>query len=125
MIFDMLVLFIAITLICLILSIFVMEDNPMLAIPFIMVGMIFSILCTYGMWNVEYFYIGYNASIGNTSSYFVSTDVYGDPYSYIFVLMFFVFTVLFVKTGFNMWRDALETKAEMDYNLKMRKSRKF
>jgi hypothetical protein len=102
-----------------------MEDNPMLAIPFIMVGMIFSILCTYGMWNVEYFYIGYNASIGNTSSYFVSTDVYGDPYSYIFVLMFFVFTVLFVKTGFNMWRDALETKAEMDYNMKMRKSRKF
>lgn len=125
MIFDMLVLFIAITLICLILSIFVMEDNPMFAIPFVMVGMIFSILCTYGMWNVEYFYIGYNASIGNTSSYFVSTDVYGEPYSYIFVLLFFIFMILFIKTGANMWRDALDTKAEMDYNMKMRKNRKL
>lgn len=124
MIFDMLVLFIAVTLICLILSIFVMEDNPMLAIPFIMIGMIFSILCTYGMWNVEYFYIGYNATVGNTTSYFASTDVYGDPYSYIFVVLFFVFVILFIKDGANMWRDALETKAEMDYHMKMKKMRR-
>ena len=115
MIMDMLMLFIVITVILFFVSVFLMEDNPMLSIPFIMLGMIFSILVTYGLWDVEYFYIGYNASVGNTSTYTYSTMSYGDPYSYIFVLLFFIFVVLFIRSGMNMWRDALETKGEMNY----------
>ena len=115
MIMDMLMLFIVITLILFFVSVFLMEDYPLLSIPFIMLGMIFSILVTYGLWDVEYFYIGYNASVGNTSTYTYSTMSYGDPYSYIFVLLFFIFVVLFIRSGMNMWRDALETKGEMNY----------
>lgn len=116
MIMDMLMLFIVITLILFFVSVFLMEDYPLLSIPFIMLGMIFSILVTYGLWDVEYFYVGYNASVGNTSTYTYSTMSYGDPYSYIFVLLFFIFVVLFIRSGMNMWRDALETKGEMNYN---------
>lgn len=116
MIMDMLVLFIVITLILFFVSVFLMEDYPMISLPFIMLGMIFSILVTYGLWDVEYFYVGYNASVGNTSTYTFSTMSYGDPYSYIFVLLFFIFVVLFVRAGMNMWRDALKTQGEMNYH---------
>ena len=117
----MLILFVVITLICFFISIFTMEDNPMLAIPVIMIGMIFSVLCTYGFWDVEYFYVGYNASVGNTTSYIYSTSVYGDPFSYVFFILFFVFFALFIKTGFNMWRDALETQGVLDIKNNRRK----
>jgi len=94
MLFDMLILFIVITLLCLIISIFLMEDRPQIAIPFIMIGMIFTILCTYGFWDVEYFYVGYNATAGNTSSFMYSTSQYGDPYSYVFFIVFWIFVIL-------------------------------
>lgn len=113
MIYDMLLLFIVVTILCLIISIFLMEDYPVIAIPFIFIGIVFSILCTYGLWNVEFFYVGYNATEGNTSTYIYGTSVYGDPYSYIFVLLFFIFFILFFKTGFNWWHMALE-KQDME-----------
>lgn len=114
MIFEMLILFIFLTIFLFILSVFIMEDYPIIAIPLIMIGMILSILCAYGLWNVEWFYVGYNSTVGNSSGYIHSTMNYGDPYSYIFVLFFFLYCVLFVKTGFNMWREALRTKGELD-----------
>lgn len=115
MFIDILILFIIITIILFLLTLFIIDDKPMTALPLIMIGMVFSILCTYGMWNVEYFYVGYNATVGNSSSYTFSTMSYGDPYSYIFVLFFFVFVVLFFKAGFNMWKEALQTQGEMEY----------
>lgn len=115
MLYDLLLLFIVVTILCFIISIFLIEDKPVLAIPFIFLGMLFSILCTYGLWDVEFFYVGYNANVGNTSSYMYSTMDYGDPYSYIFFFVFWIFFILFFKAGFNMWRDALKTQAEMNY----------
>ena len=121
MLIDILMLFIIITIIVFLLTLFIIDDKPIIAIPLSMIGMIFSILCTYGMWNVEYFYVGYNATLGNSSSYVFSTMNYGDPYSYIFVLFFFVFVILFFKAGWNMWKEALQTQGEMEY---MRPSRR-
>ena len=115
MIIDVLILFIIITIILFFVSVFLMEDNPLISIPFIMMGMIFSILCTYGFWDVEYLYTGYNATEGNSSIYTFSTMDYGDPYGYIFVLLFFIFVALFIRAGMNMWREALETQGEMNY----------
>jgi len=115
MFMDILILFIIITLIMFFISVFLVEDKPMIAFPFIMIGMVFSILCTYGMWDVEYLYIGYNSTIGNTSSYVYSTTQYGDPYSYIFVLFFFIFMILFFRAGFVLWKEALETPGQMKY----------
>lgn len=116
MIIDILILFIIITIILFFVSVFLMEDNPLISIPFIMLGMIFSVLCTYGFWDVEYLYTGYNSTIGNTTIYTYSTMDYGDPYSYIFVLLFFIFVVLFIRAGMNLWKEALQTQGEMDYN---------
>jgi preprotein translocase subunit SecY len=92
-----------------------MEEKPILSIPVLMVGMIFCVLCSYGFWNVEMLYIGYNSSVGNTTATIYSTMNYGDPYSYIFMVLFYIFCLMFVKAGFNSWKDALETKGQIDY----------
>ena len=115
MLIDMLLVFIVISVILFILTLFIMEDNPMLAIPLIMVNMIFIVIITYGLWNVEYSYVGTNATTGLMEYMTYSTTSYGDPYSYIFVLFFFIHVMLFFKTGFDMWKDALKTKGEMNY----------
>ena len=40
----------------------------------------------------------------------------------IFVLLFFIFVILFLKCGMNLWRDSLKTKGEMEYDrLKVKK----
>lgn len=113
MLFDMLVLFILIVVISLILSIFLVEDRPLLAIPLLMLGMIFSILCTYGMYDVELYTNSFNSSTGVTELEVTSFMDWGDPYAYVFMLLFFVFMILFIRAGFNMWQIALETQGEM------------
>lgn len=115
MFMDLLIIFIMLSIIFFILSIVFMENNPGISIPFIMLGMIFTILCCYGLWNVEVLYVGYNASSGLTNTSIYQTSVYGDPYSYIFVLFFFIFMVLFFRSGFNLWKEALETQGEINY----------
>jgi len=124
MLVDIIIIFIIITIISLLLSLFLLEDKPMLSLPLIMVGMIFSVLCTYGMWNVEWFYTGFNATEGNTTSYIYSTTNYGDPYSYIFVLFFFIFVILFFAAGWNMWKEALKTQGEMEYKRRQKRRHK-
>lgn len=120
MFFDLLVLFIILTIIFLFISFFTMEDYPMISLPFVMIGMIFSILCTYGMWNIETLYIGYNASFGNTSAEIYSNTGYGDPYGYIFMFLFFVYILVFFRIGWNLWTEALETEGQMDYKKRRR-----
>jgi len=92
----------------LIISLFLLEDEPVLCIPFIMIGMIFSILCTYGMWNVEW-----ATTASNGTLVIQSTNAYGEPYSYVFYWIFIIFLALFVKAGFNTWREAIKNKEQM------------
>jgi len=109
MFMDLLIIFIVLSVIFLILSIVFMEsDKPSLAIPFIMLGMIFIILCAYGCWNVEIAYTGTNITTGGTDLNVYSTVSYGDPYSFVFVFFFFVYLGIFFRTGYNMWKLALE-----------------
>ena len=112
---DLLILFIVLSILFFIISVYLMEEKPMLSIPFIMLGMIFTILASYGMWNVEVLYVGYNASSGLTNTSIYTTTSYGDPYSYIFMLFFFIYVVLFFRAGVNTWKEALETQGEMDF----------
>lgn len=116
-------LFIVLSILFFILSVYLMESNPQLSIPFIMLGMIFTVLVTYGLWNVEVLYVNYNATSGLTNTSIYSTESYGDPYSYIFMLFFFIFMVLFFRSGFNMWKEALQTQGEMDYRMNRRKKK--
>jgi len=116
MLFDMIIIFIIILILCLILTVFLMEDRPLLAIPFVMIGMVFSIICTYGMWDIEFYNNNFNYTTGYTTMEVTHISSYGDPYSYLFVLMFFVFMLLFFRVGQNMWRLALETEGEMNIN---------
>lgn len=109
MLAEWLILFIIITFICLILSIFMMENQPYLAMPLIMVGMLFTVLCTYGVYQVDYIYVAYNSTIGNSSAYTYSVS-YGEPYSFVFVFLFFVFFLLIFKSSFNILRDNIGGK---------------
>lgn len=123
MFFDLLVIFIILTIIFMLLSIFTMEDYPMISLPLVMCGMIFSILCTYGMWNIETVYTGYNATWGNTSSDIYANTSYGDPYGYIFIFLFFLFVMIFFRIGWNLWTEALKTKGQMEYTKRYRRNR--
>lgn len=118
MLFDMFVIFLIVTFICLIFSVFLMEDKPLLAIPFITIGMLFSIMCTYAMWDIEFYSNIFNSTNGSSTLELTHITSYGDPYSYVFMLIFFIFLVLFFRTGFNMWRIALESEDEMDIKTK-------
>lgn len=120
MLAEWLILFIIITFICLILSIFLMEENPILAIPVIMIGMIFSVLCAYGVFDVDYVYIAYNSTVGNSTPYVYSVE-YGSPYTYVFFLIFMIFCMLFFKTGWNLVQIAAKTKGEMEYKKRGRR----
>ena len=112
---DMLIIFILIAVILFILTVFIMDDSPMLAIPFIFAGMIFSVICTYGFFNVETFYIGQNVTTGNLAPYMYTDDSYALVYPWVFFFMFLLYVILFVRVGFNVWKESLETKGEMKY----------
>ena len=105
---DLLIVFIIVLFIFLILSVFLMEsDNPLLAAPFIIMGWIFSVVCTYGLWNIEIYYTAVNTTTGGTDLLTHQIN-YGDPYGYIFYFLFFVFVIFFVRMGFNQVRLANE-----------------
>ena len=110
MLVEILGLFIIISVILFILSLYTMEENPMLAIPLIMVNMIFIVIITYGFFDVEWFYI----ALDGTPTIYSTTD-YGEPYAYIFFMFFFIHIMLFVKTGYNLWKEALDTKGGLDF----------
>ena len=110
-----LIIFIILTIIMLILSLFLLEDEPILCIPFIMIGMIFSILCTYGMWSVEW------ATTSTDGTLVIqSTNNYGEPYSYVFFWVFLIFLMIFVKAAFNTWRDAIRGQEQMKIQNRIR-----
>ena len=52
MLAEILALFIVITIVMFVISVMIVDEMPQLSIPFIIVGMIFCILCSYGMWDV-------------------------------------------------------------------------
>lgn len=110
MLVSILLLFMVVTFIALLVSLYLMETKPMLSIPFIFIGLIFSVICTYGLWNVEF------AILQSDNVFHMESVDYGQPYSYVFVFMFFVFMLFFIRAGQNMWTEALETKGEIDYS---------
>ena len=114
-----LMIFIIVTILMLVITIFMVEEQPYMSIPFVIIGMIFSVLCAYGVWKVEW------AVLQSDNTFVLESASYGEPYSYVFVLIFFIFMMLFVKAGFNTWKQALEKKAEMDYNLKMQRRGRY
>ena len=108
----MLIVFIVLAIIMFFISVFLVEDNPKMSLPFITMGMIFTVVCTYGFYKVDQMYVAYNATIGNSSHYLASYD-YHEPYSYIFFFFFAVFSVLLFRAGWNLWHEALENEKEV------------
>lgn len=108
MLFDMLILFVVVVIISFILTMFLIWEKPLLSVAFIMVGMIFSVLSTYGFWDVEFFYTSINTTTGGTDALIYSTTEYGNPYSFIFFFMFFVFFMLLFVAAFKSMSDEAE-----------------
>lgn len=110
MLMTHLTIYILIVFISLIISMYLMETKPVFSIPWIFIGLIFSLLCTYGMWSIHI------PVVQSDDTFVVETLSYGEPYSYVFVFIFFLFFMFFFRAGFNMWKEALETKGEFDYS---------
>jgi len=137
MLFDMLVLFIIVTIILFILICYFLfveninsktDDeiaadakkahigNWKIALILIMVNLIFIVLVTYGFYNVEYFHTGvFNATTGLYEPGIYKTDVYYS-YSFVFYGFFFIHILLFFKAGYDALQDSLRTKGQIDYN---------
>jgi hypothetical protein len=111
----MLIIFIIITIILFILSAILMDDNPMIAIPIIFAGMIFTILCSFGFFDVGTLYIGQNLTTGNLEPLIYSDESYGVGYPWVFFFMFILFAILFIRVGFNLWMEAKDTQGQMNY----------
>jgi len=107
MLMDWLLLFIIISIVLFILGVYTMEDEPMLAIPIIMINIIFTVLITYGFLVVEWLYVD---ATGTPQIY--TTSAYAEPYSYVFFMFTFVNIMLFIKAGGNLWRNLVITKGE-------------
>ena len=108
---TMLYIFIILTIIFFLVSFYMMEEYPKMSIPFIIIGMIFSILCSYGFYRIDF-----PSLLSNDSFVIQETTQYYEPYGYVFVLIFFIFLAFMFRAGFNAWQDALETKNEMNYD---------
>ena len=104
-----LTLFIIITFIALLLSAYLMENNPPMSIPFILIGVLFSILCSYGMLDVEF------VVMRSDNTVLTESFNYGEPYSYVFVFIFFIFIMFFFRAAWNMLQESLKTKGEFRY----------
>lgn len=110
MLMTHLTLFIIFVFISLVISMYLMETKPVFSIPWIFIGLIFSVICTYGFWNVQI------PVIYSDDTFVLESVNYGEPYSYIFVFIFFIFLMFFFRAGWNMWMEALKTKGEFDYS---------
>lgn len=108
---DMLIIFIVITVILFILTVFIMDERPILCIPLIFAGMLFTVLCAYGFFDVGTFYVGQNATTGDLAPFIYSDESYSLAYPWVFFFLFLLYVILFIRVGFNMWQEALETKS--------------
>jgi len=114
MMMEMLLLFIVVVIIMLILSIYTVDENPTLSVPLIMIGIIFCAFSAYGLIEVEWVVVGMNTTTGFTEASTYSTTEYMD-YAYVFVMLAFIFAMFFIRAGFNLWKESLETKGQMEY----------
>ncbi len=105
-----LTLFIVVTLVSILISAYLMEENPIISIPFIMIGLIFSVICAYGVWDVEW------VVLHSDNTLVLESVDYGIPYTFVFVFLFFVFVLFFFRAGFNLYKEAIETKGEFTYS---------
>ena len=106
-----LTLFIIVTLIAILISAYLMEENPIMSIPFIFIGLIFSVICAYGVWDVEFVVL-----LSDDTIVYESAD-YGQPYSYIFVFLFFILVMFFFRAASNYFVDSAKTEGEFNYSL--------
>jgi len=135
MMLEMLILFIIISVILflLIVDFLLIQESPTAtpkpgkhvgnwrpAIVLISVNWLFIVLCTYGCYNIEWFYQShYWSGNGTFQNAIYSTDSYY-VFAYVFYVFFFIHIVLFFKAGLDAWNDSLSTEGKMDYRLKGR-----
>lgn len=92
-----------------------MEDYPIIAIPLIFAGMVFTVLATYGFFNVETLYVAHNATSGNLEAFLYEDTSYATIYPWAFFFLFLLYVFLFVYVAFKFWKEAMETKGEIKY----------
>jgi len=115
MLVDMLMVFIIVSILLFVFSVFLMDEQPILTIPFVFAGMIFTVISTYGFFNVETFYVGQNVTTGNFEAFNYVDTSYATVYPWVFFFLFILYVFIFIRVGFNLWKEAMETEGKIDY----------
>lgn len=111
MLADYVGILIVISIVLFILSFYTTENNPMVAVPIIILNIIVLALIAYGFVYIEWFYI----AIDGTPSLYGTTEL--QYYSYVFVLLAFLQSLFFIRAGWNLTQEALKTKGEIPRRL--------
>jgi len=99
MLLDLLAIFIMITIQLFIISAVMVEENPSIAIIFIVAGMFFTVYCVFGFASVD-------IVLGDGT---VHTDTtYLEAYGWGFFFFFILYVMLFVRAGFNYTQQKIE-----------------
>ena len=98
--------------------ILILDEQWKLTLPLIMVNLIFITLIVYGFWNIEWVVVdgAGDPSLFSDDSHYV--------YSYVFVAFWFIHMLLFIKAGYDSWKEALETKGQMSYRMQAKENRR-
>lgn len=105
---NMLMLFIVISFILFVLSVFMVDSEPFLAIPFIIAGIIFCGLCIFGFFQVDTVTMGVNVTSGDYEAMLFSIKDQYEPYVWVYMLFVFLHCILFVKAAVNVLRDSVK-----------------
>jgi len=135
MMLEMLVLFIIISMILflLILEVLFYQESPTAkpkpnehignwkpAIPLITVNWLFIILCTFGFYNIEWFYNKHYWVENGTYEVGLYTSTQYFYLSYVFYVFFFIHVILFFYAGWMAWKESLTTEGEIEYTRRQR-----
>lgn len=106
---SILIVYIILSALLFVLCVLLMEDKPWLAVPLVMVGVIFSTMCVFGFFQVDVPMMVYNStSEAYEPSLLSVTDQYV-PYVWVYFLFVLIYGLVFVKAMFNILVKSVDT----------------
>jgi predicted membrane protein len=95
---DLLIIFVIVSILFLIISIILVEENPRLSVVFIIVGLIFTVYCSFGFMQVQYV-------LGDGTLY--TDESYAEPFGWGFFFIAMIYAMLFFYAGYNYMRQMM------------------
>ena len=108
MMLEMLLVFIVLTVFLLIMSVLLVDEYPHIASIIIIIGLLLSVLVSFGFFKVEHSFSGFNATSGNMEFHIYNDTSYQGAYPIVGLFLGLVFTALLIRVIFNYLKDSTE-----------------